>query len=97
MERRGPVGPIAAFGVGSRESAAGGRSAGAATAGSSRFSETWGSSSLRQVPALGDLPVVVDLGEDRVGEANHGWVVGEPLDNVGAPLDLFVGALVRAG
>jgi len=38
------------------------------------------------------LPFVVGLDEHAGGEAEQGVVVGEDADDVGAPLDFFVGS-----
>jgi hypothetical protein len=50
---------------------------------------------LRQVAALGDGPLVVGLDADGRDQAQHGGIVGEDADHVGAALDLAVEALER--
>ena len=49
-----------------------------------------------EVAAL-DEPLVVLFGQQRAGEADHGGVVGEDPDDVGAAADLLVDALERVG
>jgi len=46
----------------------------------------------RQVAAL-DQPFVILFGEQRAGEPDHGSVVGEDPDDVGAAADLLVDSL----
>jgi hypothetical protein len=43
-----------------------------------------------EVAAVGDLPFVVDLDQDRAGQPQQGFGVGEDADDVGAALDLLV-------
>jgi hypothetical protein len=47
-----------------------------------------------EVAAVADLPFVVDLAEDRTGEAEQRGGVGEDTDDVGAAADLGVESLV---
>ena len=47
--------------------------------------------------AAGDEPFVVLFDQQRAGEADHGGVVGEDPDDVGAAADLAVDALERVG
>ena len=48
-----------------------------------------------EVAAFGDGPLVVLVQQDGADEADHGGVVGEDADDVGAALDLFVDPLER--
>jgi hypothetical protein len=52
---------------------------------------------LGQVAAIGDLPFVVDVGQDGADEADHGWLVGEDADDAGAAFDLLVDPLEGLG
>ena len=47
--------------------------------------------------AAADEPLVVLLGQQRAGEPDHGLVVGEDPDDVGAAADLLVDPLQRVG
>jgi hypothetical protein len=43
-----------------------------------------------EVAAVGDLPLVVHVGQDGADEADHGWLVGEDPHHPGAAFDLLV-------
>lgn len=47
--------------------------------------------------AVGDLPLVVLLGEDRTDQADDRRAVREDADDVGAPAQLAVEPLLRVG
>ena len=54
-----------------------------------------GRGTLGPVAPLGDLPFVVDFGQDRPGQASDGRLVGEDAHHVGATLDLLADPLLR--
>ena len=50
-----------------------------------------------KVAAVGDLPFVVGLDEDRAGQSQQRLGIGEDADDIGTPLDLLVQPLQRVG
>ena len=48
-----------------------------------------------KVAAVGDLPFVVGLDEDRAGQSQQRLGIGEDADDVGTPLNLLVQPLQR--
>ena len=44
-----------------------------------------------------DQPLIILFEQQGAGEADHGVVVGEDPDDIGAAADLFVDALQRVG
>src|SRR4051794_14211282 len=56
-----------------------------------------GNGGLGEVAAVGDLPLVVHVGEHGADEADHGGLVGENPDDAGAALDFLVHPLQGGG
>ena len=56
-----------------------------------------GHGGLGEVAAVGDLPFVVDVGQDRADEADDGGLVREDADDAGSAFDLLVDPLQGVG